>query len=151
MWEWWRLKTSCWEKYSDMRRKWIRTIWCFIICPLSQSYYDYRGRDSPDMCHVRASEKFTQNSPPPIVLQPFVGPWPLFQFLDLFTQSVGLIWRGISLLLGRYLHRTTQTQNKRTQTSMPWVGFDPPIPVYERALDRVATVIVQNYCLKIWR
>jgi hypothetical protein len=43
-------------------------------------------------------------------------------------------------------HRTTQTQNKRTQTSMPRVGFEPMIPVFERAktvhaLDRAATVI----------
>jgi hypothetical protein len=43
-------------------------------------------------------------------------------------------------------HRTTQTQNKRTQTSMPQVGFEPTIPVFEWAktvhvLDRAATVI----------
>jgi hypothetical protein len=25
---------------------------------------------------------------------PFVGPWPLFQFLDVYTQSVGLLGRG---------------------------------------------------------
>jgi hypothetical protein len=29
-----------------------------------------------------------------MVLQPFVGPWPIFQFLELFTQSVGLLGRG---------------------------------------------------------
>jgi hypothetical protein len=29
-------------------------------------------------------------------------------------------------------HRTTQTQNKRTQTSMPRVGFEPTIPVFEQ-------------------
>jgi hypothetical protein len=43
-------------------------------------------------------------------------------------------------------HRTTQTQNKRTQTFMHWLGFDPTIPVFKRAktvhtLDRTATVI----------
>jgi hypothetical protein len=43
-------------------------------------------------------------------------------------------------------HRTTQTQNKRKQTSMPRVGFEPMIPVFERtktinALDRAAAVI----------
>jgi hypothetical protein len=43
-------------------------------------------------------------------------------------------------------HRRTQTQNKRTQTSMPLVGFEPTIPVFEQAktvyvLDRVDTVI----------
>jgi hypothetical protein len=30
-------------------------------------------------------------------------------------------------------HRTTQTQNKRTQTSMPLVGFEPTTPVFEQA------------------
>jgi hypothetical protein len=43
-------------------------------------------------------------------------------------------------------HRTTQTQNKHTQTSMPPVGFEPMISVLERvktvhALGHVATVI----------
>jgi hypothetical protein len=43
-------------------------------------------------------------------------------------------------------HRTTQTQNKRIQTSMPQVGFEPTTPVFERAktihaLDCAATVI----------
>jgi shikimate 5-dehydrogenase len=41
---------------------------------------------------------------------------------------------------------TTQTQNKRKQTSMPQVGFESTIPMFERkmtvdALDRAATVI----------
>jgi hypothetical protein len=43
-------------------------------------------------------------------------------------------------------HRTTQAQNKRTQTSMPWVGFEPTIPAFERAktvhaLDRERTLL----------
>jgi hypothetical protein len=33
----------------------------------------------------------------------------------------------------RYMHRTTQTQNKRKQTSMPLVGLEPTISVFERA------------------
>jgi hypothetical protein len=42
--------------------------------------------------------------------------------------------------------RTTRTYNKRTQTYMPCVGFEPTIPVFERArtvhaLDRALTVI----------
>jgi hypothetical protein len=44
------------------------------------------------------------------------------------------------------IHRTTQTQNKRTQTSMSWVGFEPTTPAFKRAntvhaLVRVRTVI----------
>jgi hypothetical protein len=67
-----------------------------------------------------------------------------FSFLIL-GQSVGLPGWGVSPSQGRYLHRTTQTQNKRTQTSMPWVGFEPTILVFERAktvhsLDSAATV-----------
>jgi hypothetical protein len=43
-------------------------------------------------------------------------------------------------------HRTTPTQNKRTQTSMPPVALEATISVFERAktvraLDRTATVI----------
>jgi hypothetical protein len=67
------------------------------------------------------------------------------QFLNL-RQSVGLLVRGINPTQGRYLHRTTQIQNKRTQTAMPRVGFKPKIPAFERAktvrvLDRTATVV----------
>jgi hypothetical protein len=43
-------------------------------------------------------------------------------------------------------HGTAQTQNKRTQTFMPQRGFEPTIPVFERAktvhgLDCAGTVI----------
>jgi hypothetical protein len=43
-------------------------------------------------------------------------------------------------------HRTTQIQNKRTQTFMPQIGFEPTIPVFEQAktvlaLNSTATVI----------
>jgi hypothetical protein len=74
------------------------------------------------------------------------GPWPLFQFFNLYT--VGRTpWTGdqpVAMLL--YTHRTTQIQNKRTQTSIPWVGFEPTIQVFEwtktvHALVRAAIVI----------
>jgi hypothetical protein len=53
------------------------------------------------------------------------------QFLNL-RQSVGLLGKGISQTQGHYLHRRTQTQNKRRQTSMSWMGFEPTIPEFER-------------------
>jgi hypothetical protein len=63
-----------------------------------------------------------------------------FHFLNL-RQSVGLLGRGIGPSQGRYL-----TQNKHKKTSMPRVGFEPTISVFEKAktfhaLDRAATVI----------
>jgi hypothetical protein len=75
-----------------------------------------------------------------MALQPF-GAWPLFQF-----QSVRLLGRGISPLQGRYLHTEQQTQNKRTQISMPRVRYEPTTLMFERAktvhaIDRAATVI----------
>jgi hypothetical protein len=81
-----------------------------------------------------------------VYLKPFVGSWPLYQFLDLFT--VGKTpWTG-DQPFARPLraHRPAQAQNKRTQTSMPQVELEPMIPVFERAktvhvLDRAATVI----------
>jgi hypothetical protein len=48
-----------------------------------------------------------------------------------YTQSVGLLGRGISL--PPPTHSKTEKQNKRTQISMPRVGFEPTIPVLERA------------------
>jgi hypothetical protein len=64
------------------------------------------------------------------------------QFLNLI-HSVWILGRGISPSQGRCL---TQPQNKRTQTSMSRVGFEPTIPVFERAktlraLQSAATVI----------
>jgi hypothetical protein len=78
-------------------------------------------------------------------LQSF-GPWPLFQFLNLY--AVGSIPRTWDQPVARPLptHRATQTQNKLTHTSMPRVGFEPIIPVFGRAetvhaLDRSSIVI----------
>jgi hypothetical protein len=65
-------------------------------------------------------------------LQPFLGPRALFQFLDLYTVG-STPWTG-DQPVARPLpaHRTAQTQNKRTHTSMLRVGFEPTIPVFER-------------------
>jgi hypothetical protein len=74
------------------------------------------------------------------------GPWPLFQFLTLYTA--GRTTWTVDQLVARPLptHRTTQTQNKRTQTSKPRVGIEHTNPVFERAKTdhtshRAATVI----------
>jgi hypothetical protein len=84
-----------------------------------------------------------------MALQPL---WTLaaFQFHNP-RQSIGLLGREISPSQGRYLHRTTQTQNKRRQTSMPRVGFEPKIPVFAsaktvHALHREATVMASDLC-----
>jgi hypothetical protein len=63
----------------------------------------------------------------------FVGPWPLFQFLNLYTVGRTL-WTG-DQPFARPLptHKTTQTQNTRRETSMPRVGFELTILVFERA------------------
>jgi hypothetical protein len=49
-----------------------------------------------------------------------------------FTQSVGLLGRGISPSQGSYLHTGQHKQNKSAQTSMPQGRFEPTIPVFER-------------------
>jgi hypothetical protein len=68
-------------------------------------------------------------------------------FIFLVLYRVGRTpWTG-NLPVARPLptHITAPTQNKSTQTSMPRVGFETAIPVFERtktvhALDSVATV-----------
>jgi hypothetical protein len=89
---------------------------------------------------------FPETYPPPSMSIQSFESWRFFGFLILY--SVGRTpWTG-DQPVARPLHTlgTTQTQNKRTQTSMPWVGFEPTILVFERtkkvhALDRAATVI----------
>jgi hypothetical protein len=69
-----------------------------------------------------------------------------FSFLILYTLG-RTPWTGDQPVSRPLLtHRTTEIQNKRTQTTMHQVGYEPTIPVFERAkavhaLDRAATVI----------
>jgi hypothetical protein len=64
-----------------------------------------------------------------MALQPFVGPWLLLQFRNIFYTDGRTPWTS-DQPVSRPLptHRTTHTQ-----TSMPWVGFEPTIPAFERA------------------
>jgi hypothetical protein len=82
-----------------------------------------------------------------MALQPFVGPWPLLQFRNLVYTGGRTPWTS-DQHVARPLptQRTTQTQNKRSQTSMPWEAFGPTFPAFEGAktvgaLGRPATVI----------
>jgi hypothetical protein len=61
-----------------------------------------------------------------VAVQPFVGPWLLFQFLDLLHSR----YDSLPFASPLPTHGTTQTQNKRTQTSMPQVGFEPTMSVF---------------------
>jgi hypothetical protein len=58
----------------------------------------------------------------PMVLQPFVGPWRLFQFLNLFGQMVGLLRQAISQPQGRYLHTEQHKHriNARRHQCIQW-------------------------------
>jgi hypothetical protein len=77
----------------------------------------------------------------------FVGPWLLFQFLNPIDTVDRAPWNGDqSIARPLPAQRTAQTQNKRTQISMPQVKSEPTIPVFVRektvhALDPEATVI----------
>jgi hypothetical protein len=80
-----------------------------------------------------------------MTLQNFVGPWPIFSFLILYTVGRTPLTGDQPVARPLPTH-TTQIQNKGTQTSMPGVGLEPTISVFERAktvhvLDRAASVI----------
>jgi hypothetical protein len=92
-----------------------------------------------------------------------LGPGCFFSFVMLYTVGKTL-WTG-DQPVARPLptHRTTQTQNKRTQTLVFRVEFEPTIPAFERAktayaLDYAATVIglkclppdLNDYCNLLW-
>jgi hypothetical protein len=77
---------------------------------------------------------------------PLLGPAAFFRFVILYKFG-RTPWTG-DQPVARSLptHRTAQTQNKRKHTSVPRVGFEPTIPVFERAKavhasDRAVSVI----------
>jgi hypothetical protein len=79
-----------------------------------------------------------------------------FSFLMIHTEG-RTPWTGDqSIARPLPTHRTTQTQNKRTQTTMPRVEFEPTIPVFEQAktvhaFDRAATVIGRYMYTRTYR
>jgi hypothetical protein len=81
-----------------------------------------------------------------MALEPFVGPWPLFSFLIFYTVGRTPLTGDQPVARPLPTHRITQTEYKRTQTSMPQRGLEPTIPMFEctktvHALVRAATVI----------
>jgi hypothetical protein len=72
-----------------------------------------------------------------------------FSFLILYTVGRTPLTGDQPVARPLPTHRTIQTQNKRTQTSIPRVEFLPTIPMLERAktvhaLDRAGTVIASD-------
>jgi hypothetical protein len=72
-----------------------------------------------------------------MAVRPLLGPLPLFSFLIFYT-----VGRTSPVARPLPAHSTAQTQ----QTSIPQVGIEPTIPVFERAetvhaVDRAATMI----------
>jgi hypothetical protein len=77
-----------------------------------------------------------------------------FQFPNLYTVGRSPWTSDQPVARPLPTHRTTQTQNKRTQTSMHRMGSESSILAFERAntvhaLDRAAIVIVRKLLLLI--
>jgi hypothetical protein len=71
-----------------------------------------------------------------MALQPFFGPWPLLRFWNLIYTEDRTPWTS-DQLVARSLrtHRTTQTQNKRTQKH-PCLAWDSN-PLSQRSSERI--------------
>jgi hypothetical protein len=77
---------------------------------------------------------------------PLLGPGLFFSSVTFYTVSRTPWASDQPVARSLPKHRTTQTQKRRTQTSIHWEGFEPTILVFERvkkvhALDRVAIAI----------
>jgi hypothetical protein len=95
---------------------------------------------------VRSGEYGGEHSMYLWLYSPLLGLGRFFNFLNLYTVG-RTSWTGDQhVARPLYLYTEQHKQNKRTQTSMPRVGFEPSTQVFERAktvhvLDRAATVI----------
>jgi hypothetical protein len=66
-----------------------------------------------------------------VALQPFVLPWPLFQFLNpIHSRQHSLDGESSRLKAAAYTQNNTNTE-QTTQTSMPPVGSKPTTPVFK--------------------
>jgi hypothetical protein len=63
---------------------------------------------------------------------PLLRPRRFFSFLILYTVGRTPCTGDQPVARSLPIHKITQTQNKRTQTSMPRVGFEPTTTVFER-------------------
>jgi hypothetical protein len=65
------------------------------------------------------------------------GPWPVVEFLYPIHN-----WQAILDGASARRKAATYIQNKRTEISMPRVGFEPTVPVFER------TKTAYVYCVR---
>jgi hypothetical protein len=83
------------------------------------------------------------------LLQRFISASILFYGSTVLSWALAAFSVGRTSWMGHQLpiHRTTQTQNRRTQieTSLPWVGFETRIPAFERA-KRVSCLRPRDHC-----
>jgi hypothetical protein len=119
--------------------------WADGRCALSVKTIFFLARmpilNSIHTCYCLYNNSFIHQWP----YSPLLGPGLFFSFIIFFTQSVVLLGRGISPSQGGYLHTGEHKHRTNAETSMPWVGFEPTIPAFERAKtvhasDRAATV-----------
>jgi hypothetical protein len=103
-----------------------------------------------------SSSLSSSSSSSSMALQLIARPWQFFFFLVswFYTQSVGLLGKGISPEQGLYLHTRQHKQNTRIQTTIPQVGLQPTNTVFELAkkihdLERAATAIGTAYIYRV--
>jgi hypothetical protein len=90
-----------------------------------------------------------------MAVKPFVGNWPLLQFLEpIHRREESLGEWSARLKAATYTQNNTSTEKTHImQTSIPWVGLEPTIPAFDRektihVLDRATTLIgsFKIYC-----
>jgi hypothetical protein len=102
---------------------------------------EYRTMDkvqkrSSSVCHTASSERFNSFIHQCLYI-PLLGCGSFLRFVILYTVCRAPSTGDEPVARPLPIQRTAHKQNKRTQTSIPGVGFEPTAPVLERA----ATVI----------
>jgi hypothetical protein len=86
-------------------------------------------------CYVNQLQRLCSFIYSSMALQPSVEPWPLLQFRNFFTQTVGFLGRVISPFQGRYLHTGQHKHRIKAHTDIHvWSGIrthDPRVRASE--------------------
>jgi hypothetical protein len=84
----------------------------------------------------------------PWLHSPMMGLGRFFSFLIFNTVGKPPLTGNKRVARPLPAHRTAQTQNKRTQTSMPRVGLECTIPVFERG--KTVHALDRTHCKRRW-
>jgi hypothetical protein len=128
------LKTSFFFSFIFFSCLYSRTSFSKSLCPRGNGNHGYRQVEGQARLSTYLDYVCLSIFIPVVSTWSMGHPWNAVSLQFLNHKTVGRTpWTEAQPVARPLPTHRTQTQNIRRQTSMPWVGFEPTITVFERA------------------